>query len=136
MPNSGGGGPSPNANGNIVILPTRQASWTVARAASRSWMVSSTEQFTGIDSTIGGKQFTGITHLGDNGYALSDHLNVTWVRQGVTTTLNGVWIASCQITGKLTTTVNNNGTGNVDPNDIFTDMQISNSKDWAPKDIW
>jgi hypothetical protein len=111
-----------------------QKTWTVVQAKFDVWAVTATERFSGInDPNQGGKQFTNVTHLGDNGYALVEGLSVTWVKQGVTTS-HTAWTAQCQIAGKLTVVVT--GSINVDPDDVFVDMQIDKTKNWLINEIW
>lgn len=130
-PPYGGGGSTQAAE----ILPDRQKDWEVDRASSGIWAVISTEQFKGIiDPQTLGKQFTGINHLGDNGVANIEGLNVIWVRQGATTTVENIWVAKSFISGKLTVTYT--GNQSIDQNDLRNDIFISNNRTWAVTQIW
>lgn len=117
-----------------VPLPDRQINWLVAQSNYNAWRIISTERFSGIQQSNGSKEFTGATHLGDNVFVSSSHLSATWVNQGVTMQINNVWVASCQISGKLTTQIINNGY--VNPEDVVTDLHISKTKTWSVNEIW
>lgn len=122
--------------GGIVGTPLEdtQKSWMVAAAQSGSWMISSTERFSGVnDPSKGGKQFTAVIHLGDLGYALSNHITLTWTSQGTTTSFTA-WTATSHITGRVTAIDNSNGQAN--SNDLCIDQFIDKNKTWVVNEIW
>lgn len=99
---SGGGQSGGNPQTEPPQPASNQETWFPAKAANGSWLILSTESFTGTryPNSTTPSIFTGITHSGD-AISASSTLGATWVRTGATAWLYSSGRADVKISGVI-----------------------------------